>query len=65
MGEFALLGSEIVYDAREKFQLIRKRLKKTYNLHKSYSNNRKRDIEFKVGDWVYFKILPMQQVMMF
>ncbi|WMV45520.1 hypothetical protein MTR67_038905, partial [Solanum verrucosum] len=32
---------------------------------KSYADNRKRDLKFKVGDWVYFKISPMKRVVSF
>ena len=37
----------------------------TFRRQKSYANNRKRDIEFKVGDWVYLKISPLNGVMRF
>ena len=37
----------------------------TFSRQKSYANNRKRDIEFKVGDWVYLKISPINGVMRF
>ena len=37
----------------------------TFSRQKSYANNRKRDIEFKVGDWVYLKISSINGVMRF
>ncbi|WMV33225.1 hypothetical protein MTR67_026610 [Solanum verrucosum] len=32
---------------------------------KSYAEVRRRDLEFEIGDWVYWKISPMKGVMMF
>ncbi|WMV18912.1 hypothetical protein MTR67_012297 [Solanum verrucosum] len=64
-GEFAILGPEVVYEATEKVQLIRDRLKKAHSRQKSYADNRKRDLEFEVSDWVYLKISPMKGVMRF
>ncbi|WMV59546.1 hypothetical protein MTR67_052931 [Solanum verrucosum] len=32
---------------------------------KSYADNIRKDLEFEVGDWVYFKISPMKGVMRF
>ncbi|WMV46129.1 hypothetical protein MTR67_039514, partial [Solanum verrucosum] len=65
VGEFAILGPEVIYEATEKVQLIRDRLKMAHSRQKSYADNRKRDHEFEVGDWVYLKISPMKGVMKF
>ncbi|WMV45859.1 hypothetical protein MTR67_039244 [Solanum verrucosum] len=65
VSEFALLGPEVVYEATEKVQLIRDRLKTAHSQQKSYADNRNRDLEFEVGDWVYLKISPMEGVMRF
>ncbi|TMX05471.1 hypothetical protein EJD97_018993 [Solanum chilense] len=40
-------------------------LRTSYSRQKSYANNRKRDLEFEVGDWVYLKISPIKGVMRF
>ncbi|WMV18693.1 hypothetical protein MTR67_012078 [Solanum verrucosum] len=63
--EFALLGSEVVYEAMKKVRLIRDRLKMAHSRQKSYVDNRKRDLEFEVGKWVYLKISPMKGVLRF
>ena len=65
VGEFALLGPEVVYEATKKVRLIRDRLKMAHSRQKSYADNRKRNLEFEVGDWVYLKISPMKGVMRF
>ncbi|WMV37441.1 hypothetical protein MTR67_030826 [Solanum verrucosum] len=64
-GEFALLGPEVVYEATKKVRLIRDWLKMAHSRQKSYDDNRKRDLEFEVGDWVYLKISPMKGVRRF
>ncbi|WMV54994.1 hypothetical protein MTR67_048379 [Solanum verrucosum] len=63
--EFSLLGPEVVYEATEKVQLIRDRLKTAHSRQKSYVDNKKRDLEFEVGDWVYLNISLMKGVMSF
>ena len=40
-------------------------LSTAYSRQKSYVDNRKRPLEFDVGDQVYLKILPMKGVMRF
>lgn len=51
--EPSLLGPEIIYEALKKVRSIRDRLKTSYSLQTFYSDNRRRDIDFKVGDMVY------------
>ena len=51
--EFAFHGPEFVFEAMEKVLVIRERLKMTFSQQRSYDYNRKRDLEFEVGDWVY------------
>ncbi|WMV24572.1 hypothetical protein MTR67_017957 [Solanum verrucosum] len=65
VGEIALISPELVYEAIGKFRLIRERLRMTQIQQKSYADNRRRDLEFEVGDWVYLKISPMKGVMRF
>ncbi|WMV41603.1 hypothetical protein MTR67_034988 [Solanum verrucosum] len=36
-----------------------------HSRQRSYADNRKRDLECEVGDWVYLKISPMKGVMRF
>ncbi|MCF6786103.1 chromo domain-containing protein, partial [Corynebacterium parakroppenstedtii] len=40
-------------------------LKTTQSHQKSYADVRRRDLEFKVGDWVYLKVSPMKGVVYF
>src|SRR5688572_9445973 len=65
VGEIAMIGPDLVFDAMEKVRLIRERLKLAKSRQKSYSDNRRKDIEFEVNDWVYLKISPMKGIMRF
>ncbi|RVW81510.1 Transposon Ty3-G Gag-Pol polyprotein [Vitis vinifera] len=49
----------------EKVALIKERLKAAQSRHKSYADNRRRDLEFEVGDHVFLKVSPMKSVMRF
>ena len=60
-----LLGPELVQLTVEKVALIKERLKAAQSRHKSYANNRRRDLEFEVGDHVFLKFSPMKSVMRF
>ena len=65
VGEFFLLGPEVVYEANKKVWLIRDLLKMAYSRQKSYADNRLRDLEFDIEDFVYLKISPMKGVVRF
>ena len=54
--ETSLLGPEILYEAIEKVRIIRDRLNKVYSRQKSYAYNRRRDLDFELGDHVYLNI---------
>ena len=49
----------------KKVKLIRERLRTAQSRQKSYSDDRKRDLEFQVGDWVFVKVSPLKGVMRF
>ena len=65
VGESSILGQDIINEALEKVKVIRDRLATAYSWQKSYADNRKRPLEFDVGDKVYLKISPMKGVMRF
>ena len=65
VGESSILGPEIIHEALEKVRVIKDRLATAYSRQKLYADNRKRPLEFNVGDQVYLKIFPMKGVMRF
>nr|AAR00610.1 putative reverse transcriptase [Oryza sativa Japonica Group] len=58
--ERAVFGPDIIKEAEEKVRLIRERLKVAQSRQKSYADTRRRNLEFKEGDYVYLKVSPMR-----
>ncbi|RVW92700.1 hypothetical protein CK203_041549 [Vitis vinifera] len=65
VGKKNLLGPELVQLTIEKVSLIKKKLKATQSKQKSYADNRRRNLEFEVGDHVFLKVSPMKSIMRF
>ena len=65
VGEKKLLGPELVQLTVEKVSLIKERLKAAQSRQKSYADNRRRDLEFEVGDHFFLKVSPMKSIMRF
>ena len=65
IGERKLLGPELVQLTVEKIALIKERLKAAQSRQKSYVDNRRRDLEFEVGDHIFLKVSSMKSVMRF
>lgn len=62
VGERQILGPEIVQETPEKIKLIRERIKEAQNHQKSYTDTRRRNLEFQVGDKEYLKISLLRMV---
>nr|XP_027067838.1 uncharacterized protein LOC113693508 [Coffea arabica] len=65
VGEKKILDPTIIpwmEDAQEKIKLIRQRLQTAQSRQKSYADNRRKDLEFEVGDQVFLKITPLRSV---
>ncbi|XP_070015151.1 uncharacterized protein [Nicotiana sylvestris] len=65
VGEFGLYGPDLVQQAIEKVKFIRERLLTAQSRQKSYSDVRRRDLEYEVNDWVFLKVSPMKGIMGF
>ena len=65
VGERKLLGLEIVQVTTDNVKIIRDRLKIAQDRQKSYADNRRRDLEFQVGDQVFLRISPWKGVLRF
>ncbi|XP_070057486.1 uncharacterized protein [Nicotiana tomentosiformis] len=65
IGGTKLIGLNIVQDALKKVKLIQERLKIAQSRQKSYTDIRHRDLDFKVGDYVFLKVSPMKGIMRF
>ncbi|XP_070015658.1 uncharacterized protein [Nicotiana sylvestris] len=65
VGEVELIGPYLIHQAMEKVKIIKERLKTVQSRQKSYSDVRRRDLEFKGDDWVFLKVSPMKGIMPF
>ncbi|KAL6277398.1 hypothetical protein ACE6H2_020999 [Prunus campanulata] len=54
-----------IRDTTEQVKMIREKLKTAQDRQKSYADNRSKDLEFAVGDWVFLKLSPWKGVMRF
>jgi hypothetical protein len=57
--ESQVFGPEVLRDAEKQVQMIRENLKVAQSWQKSYADKR-RDLSFEVGDFVYLKASPMR-----
>ena len=65
VGKRQLLGPEIVQQYANKVDLIHRRLVTAHSRQKSYANQRRRPLEFLVGDFVFLKVSPTKGMMWF
>ncbi|XP_070050687.1 uncharacterized protein [Nicotiana tomentosiformis] len=65
IGEAELIGPNLVHQAMEKVKTIKERLETTQSHQNSYSDIRRKDLEFKEDDWVFLKVSPMKGIMWF
>ncbi|GJX00439.1 putative reverse transcriptase domain-containing protein [Tanacetum coccineum] len=63
--ESQLIGPELVQETTEKIFQIKERLKMARSRQKSYTDKRRKPLEFKVGDRVLLKVSPWKGVVRF
>jgi len=52
------VGPELLQQTIEKVKLIQERMKTSQSRQKSYADQRKRPLEFSIGDHVFLKVTP-------
>ncbi|GJT20092.1 hypothetical protein Tco_0878798, partial [Tanacetum coccineum] len=65
LGDSILIGPELVQETTDKVVMIRDRLKVARDRQKSYADNRRKPIEFQVGDHLMLKVSPWKGVVRF
>src|SRR5213083_2205899 len=61
-GERVIFGPDLVTEAEEKVRVIQNHLKTAQSRQKSYSDKRRRPLEFEDGSWAYLCLSPMKGV---
>jgi hypothetical protein len=64
-GECQIFGPDLVTEAEEKVKLIQANLKATQSRQKSYADQRRKPLQFQVGDFVYLRVSPTKGVQRF
>ncbi|GJV18733.1 hypothetical protein Tco_1367753 [Tanacetum coccineum] len=65
IGESSLIGPELVQETTNKVVLIKEKLKAARDRQKSCADNRRKPLEFEVGDRVMLKVSPWKGVIRF
>ncbi|KAD3642317.1 hypothetical protein E3N88_31541 [Mikania micrantha] len=65
VGEKVIEGPELVRITNEKVAIAREKLKEAQTRQKSYADQHRRDLEFKVGEHVFLKVSPCRGVRRF
>ncbi|WVZ76567.1 hypothetical protein U9M48_024532 [Paspalum notatum var. saurae] len=60
--EKQVFGIGIIEDAEQQLRVVQENLKIAQSRQKSYADNRRRELNFKVDDFVYLKVSPMRGV---
>ncbi|GKD47589.1 hypothetical protein Tco_1276565, partial [Tanacetum coccineum] len=65
IGENSLIGLELVQETTDKVVLIKEKLKAARDRQKSYADNRRKPLEYEVGDQVLLKVSPWKGMICF
>ncbi|KAI5311766.1 hypothetical protein L3X38_040939 [Prunus dulcis] len=65
VGDKKLEKVDSIRATTEKVKMIKEKLKIAQDRQKNYADNRCKDLEFAVGDWVFLKLSPWKGVMRF
>ncbi|GJS00188.1 putative reverse transcriptase domain-containing protein [Tanacetum coccineum] len=65
IGEGSLIGPELVQETTDKVVVIKEKLKAARDHQKIYADNRRKPLEFEVGDRVMLKVSPLKGVVHF
>jgi hypothetical protein len=59
-GEQKVFGPDILQEAEKQVRMVRENLRLAQSRQKSYADQRRRELSFKVGNFVYLKVSPMR-----
>ncbi|WVZ80457.1 hypothetical protein U9M48_027928 [Paspalum notatum var. saurae] len=64
-GKKQVFGPDLIRDAEQQIKMVHENLRVAQSRQKSYADVRRRDLTFKVDDFVYLKVSPMRGIRMF
>jgi hypothetical protein len=64
-GERKIFGPDLVTEAEEKVKTIQNNLKAAQSQQKSYTDIRRRPLQFQIGDFVYLRVSPTRGIQRF
>jgi hypothetical protein len=59
-GEQKVFRPDILQEVEKQLHMVRENLHVAQSRQKSYADHRRRELSFKVGDFVYLKMSPMR-----
>ncbi|WVZ94005.1 hypothetical protein U9M48_039949 [Paspalum notatum var. saurae] len=65
IGEKQVFGPDLIRDAEQQIKMVRENLRVAQSRQKSYADVRRKDLTFKVDDFVYLKVSPMRGIRRF
>ena len=65
LNEHNVIVSDIVKETEEKIRVIQQRLKDASDRQKSYTDVKRKYIEYEVGDKVFLKVSPRRKILQF
>jgi hypothetical protein len=60
-----VFGPDILLEAEENIEMVRENLKIAQSRQRSYADKRRRELSFKVGDFIYLKVSLIRGVIRF
>ncbi|WVZ58449.1 LOW QUALITY PROTEIN: hypothetical protein U9M48_008724, partial [Paspalum notatum var. saurae] len=64
-GEKQVFGPDLIREAEQQIKMVCENLRVAQSRQKSYADVRRRDLSFKVDDFVYLKVTPMRGIRRF
>ena len=65
IGKRRILGPDLVIEAEEKVKIIQQNLRAAQSRQKSYHDQRRKPLEFNIGDNVYLRVSPTRGIQRF
>jgi hypothetical protein len=59
IGDWMVFGPIVLQEAEKQVRMVRENLRVAQSKQKSYTDHRRRELSFEVGDFVYLKVSPM------